>query len=102
EEPLVSKVVSRATLISITKGNDTHSSSSVILAVPREDVELLVLTRDLVRRKQASFYLAAGPRTAPAAIAGKDKALPLRQLLSRLGYEVPERRPTPAAPEPVP
>ena len=102
EEPLVSKVVSRATLISITKGTDSHSASSVILAVPREDVELLVMTRDLVRRKQASFYLAAGPRKAPAASGEKERALPLRQMLSRLGYEVPERRlPSPPPPEPA-
>jgi phosphate transport system substrate-binding protein len=100
QEPIVSKVVSRATLIGVTQGTEARSAS-VMLAVPRDDVELLLLTRDLVRRKQASFYLAAGPRTAPAIAAGKEKALPLRQMLSRLGYEVAERPAVPPAPEPV-
>jgi len=98
EEPFVSKVVSRASLISITTGADGRSAS-VMVAVPREDVEILVLTRDLVRRKQASFYLAAGPRSASAAAAPKEKGLQLRQMLSRMGYDVPDRRPVPA-PEP--
>jgi len=100
EEPFVSKVVSRATLISITTGADGRSAS-VMVAVPREDVEILVLTRDLVRRKQASFYLAAGPRSAPAPAGPKEKGLQLRQMLSRMGYDVPERRTAPT-PDPEP
>jgi phosphate transport system substrate-binding protein len=100
EDPMVTRVVSRATLISTTKGAEGRSSS-VMLAVPREDVEMLVLTRDLVRLKQASFYLAAGPRTAPTStLRDKDKAFQLRQLMSRLGYEAPEKKlpaPAPAA-----
>lgn len=93
EDPMVTRVVSRATLITTTKGSDSRGSS-VMLAVPKDDVEMLVLTRDLVRLKKASFYLAAGPRTPPAqAMKDKEKAFQLRQLMSRLGYEAPERKP---------
>jgi phosphate transport system substrate-binding protein len=103
EEPLVARVVSRATIISMSKGAD--HTTSLMLAVPRDDVEMLILTRDLVRRRQASFYLAAGPRNAPSSVAGKDKTLQLRQMLTRMGYEMPEHRPTPVpptAPSPAP
>jgi len=102
EDPMVTRVVSRATLIATTRGTDARTSS-VMLAVPREDVEMLVLTRDLVRLKQASFSLAAGPRIAPLTTAkDKEKAFQLRQLLSRLGYEAPERKPPPSPPAPEP
>jgi phosphate transport system substrate-binding protein len=101
EDPMVTRVVSRATLITTTKGAEGRASS-VMLAVPKDDVEMLVLTRDLVRLKQASFYLAAGPRSAPTALRDKDKAFQLRQLMSRLGYEAPEKRPMPAPPPVAP
>src|SRR5262249_13541737 len=91
EESIVSKVTSKATLMTITKGPDTRSSS-VMLAVSRDDVEALILIRDLVRRRLASFYLAAGPRSG-APTASKEKSLQLRQMLSRLGYDLQERRP---------
>lgn len=99
EEPLVTKVVSRATLISIARGSEGRSSS-IMLAVPRDEVEMLVLTRDLVRRKQASFYLAAGPRNVTAPSDSREKSLQFHQMLSRLGYNLPDRRApvTPAEP----
>jgi phosphate transport system substrate-binding protein len=101
EDPMVTRVVSRATLITTSKGADGRASS-VMLAVPKDDVEMLVLTRDLVRLKQASFYLAAGPRAAPVSTAkDKEKAFQLRQLMSRLGYEAPEKKAM-AAPPPAP
>jgi phosphate transport system substrate-binding protein len=99
DESLVSKVTARATLLTISKGAE-GGPCSVMLTVTREDVEMLILTRDLVRRHLASFYLSAGPRSGPA-VAGKDKSLQLKQLLSRLGYEAPDRKPPPPAPEPA-
>jgi phosphate transport system substrate-binding protein len=95
EESLVSKVASKATLMTITRGPDERSSSSVMLTVSRDDVEALILVRDLVRRHLASFYLAAGPRSGGAPSGSKEKSLQLRQMLARLGYELPEHRPTP-------
>jgi phosphate transport system substrate-binding protein len=99
EESIVSKVTSKATLMTISKGPDAHSAS-IMLAIPREDVETLIMTRDLVRRHLAQLYVAAGPRAAPST-AGTAKPLQLRQMLSKLGYEVQERKPAPPPPEPV-
>ncbi|HVR83925.1 MAG TPA: PstS family phosphate ABC transporter substrate-binding protein, partial [Planctomycetota bacterium] len=99
EEPVVARVVSKAALITITRGADSRASS-VMLAVPKEDVELLVLARELARRRQASFYLSAAPRNAPAQPGNsREQGLRLRQVMSRLGYEIPEKKPEPAAPK---
>jgi phosphate transport system substrate-binding protein len=99
EEPVVARVVSKAALITITRGADSRASS-VMLAVPKEDVELLVLTRELARRRQASFYLSAVPRNAPAEAGNsREQGLRLRQLMSRLGYEIPVKKPEPEAPK---
>src|SRR5579872_2200787 len=98
EEPVVARVVSKATLITILRSPDAKASS-VMLAVPKDDVEMLVLTRELVRRRQASFYLAAAPR-AGSAQTGKtrEQGLQLRQMMTRLGYEIPDKKPESAPP----
>jgi len=99
-EPLVCRVVSRATLINISGGRDGRPSS-VMVAVPRDEVEVLLLTRELARRNQASFYLAGAPRKATAG-EEKQKSLPLAAMLSRLGAPAPERRPVPPVPAAAP
>jgi phosphate transport system substrate-binding protein len=88
EEPFVTRLVSRATLLSIAGSADGHGRS-VILIVPREDVEMLVLTQDLVRRRQASFYLAVAPAPSGSAEGAREKSLSLRGMYERLGYTPP-------------
>jgi phosphate transport system substrate-binding protein len=97
EEPVVCRIASKAAIITISKGSDARTS--LMVAVAKEDVEVLVMTRDLVRRRQASIYATGSPRNAPART-GKsgDQAMALRQMLSRMGYEVPERKAAPPPP----
>lgn len=95
DEPVVCRVASKVAIITISRVPEAQSSS-IMVAVPREDVDVLVLTRDLVRRRQASFYVTATSRN--AARPGKnEQAVPLRQMMAKLGIEMPERKAAPAA-----
>jgi phosphate transport system substrate-binding protein len=88
EEPFVTRLVSRATLLSIA-GSPEGPGRSVTLIVPRDDVEMLVLTQDLVRRRQASFYLAVAPAPSAPGEGAREKALSLRGMYEKMGYTPP-------------